>query len=228
MARSDWGLLLLAFMLIGGGAGPARASDWSGAYLGANFGRAQNRYDTGSIDREIMSEAASAFDTATFTARSIRDLSDAWWVNAGYFLNPYVGFDAAFFHLGELKYEASGSLTGFSGDQSLDIKSELSSHGPAVSLVLRLPLTESFAVDLRVGDYYGKSTLDNLATVGANSNSTRTSSSASSLLVGVGAACTIAGHWSIRLDYMRVNQTGDSQTGKFNVNLASAGVSFTF
>ena len=85
MSRLDWGFLLLALMLIGGGAEPVSASDLSGAYLGANFGRAENRYDTGSIDSLIVSEAASAGDTATFTARSVRDLSDAWWVNAGTF-----------------------------------------------------------------------------------------------------------------------------------------------
>jgi opacity protein-like surface antigen len=89
-------------------------------------------------------------------------------------------------------------------------------------------LTESFAADLRVGDYYGKATLNNFISAGANSGSARTSSSGSSLLVGAGVSYTIAGHWSIRLDYLRVNNTGDSQTGKFSVNLASAGVGFTF
>jgi carbohydrate-selective porin OprB len=229
MARRDRKPLFFALVLISGGmAESALAVDLSGAYVGGNFGRAQNQYDTSSIDSQIESEAQNAGTTATFTSRSTRKLSDAWWINAGYFVNSYVGLDAAFFHLGELKYEASGTLTGFSGAQTLDTQTEITSHGPAISLMLRLPLTESFAADLRVGDYYGKSTVENYIAVGSSSSSIRASSSASSLLVGAGASYTFAGHWSIRLDYLRVNKTGDSQLGRFSVNLASAGVSFTF
>jgi opacity protein-like surface antigen len=48
-------------------------------------------------------------------------------------------------------------------------------------------------------------------------------------LAGVGAAYTVGGHVSIRLDYLRVNKTGSSDaTGKFSVNMATAGVSYTF
>jgi hypothetical protein len=101
MARRDRELLFFALVLISGGtAEPAFAVDLSGAYVGGNFGRAQNQYDTGFIDGQIMSEAASAGGAATFTARSVRKLSDVWWINAGYFLNSYVGFDAAYLHLG--------------------------------------------------------------------------------------------------------------------------------
>jgi hypothetical protein len=230
MARVHWGFVLLVLLAVGAGAESAFAADLSGAYLGGNFGRAQNKYDTASnIDSQIVTEAENAGDTLTFTARSTRDLSDAWWVNAGYFLNSYVGFDAAFFHLGELKYEAVGTLTDiFGGKQSLYTTSTVNSHGPAVSLILRLPLTEEFALDLRLGDYYGKTTFTNSITVGSTTNSETVSPSTSSLLAGVGASYAFAGHWSVRLDYLRVNKTGDSQTGRFSVNLASAGVSFTF
>jgi len=36
-------------------------------------------------------------------------------------------------------------------------------------------------------------------------------------------------HWLVRLDYLRINDTGASAvTGRFSVNLASVGVSFIF
>jgi opacity protein-like surface antigen len=48
-------------------------------------------------------------------------------------------------------------------------------------------------------------------------------------LAGVGASYTVAGHFSVRLDYLRVNKTGDENSvGKFTVNAATAGVSYTF
>lgn len=230
MTRTSFGFLLAAIMLVGANLGEKAAADeLSGAYLGGNFGRARNSYGTGFIDGEIEDAATSAGDTVDLTARSVRRMSDAWWVNTGYFLTPYVGIDAAFFHIGEIKYLAVGTLAGSSASRSISTTNEITSHGPALSLILRLPLAESFEADLRVGEYYGKATFDNTITVDANTEFTVSSKSSSSLLVGVGASYTIEGHWSIRLDYLRVNQTGDSDTvGKFSVNLATAGVSYTF
>jgi len=229
MTRTGLGFLYAAVML--GGAAADRnafADGLSGAYLGGNFGRARSSYDTGSIDSQIASLVADSGDTVNFTDRSIQRMSDAWWVNAGYFFNPYIGLDAAFLHVGEIKYIAVGTLTGLGGNQSISSATEVSTHGPALSLIARLPLSENFAVDLRVGDYFGKAIFNNLITVDANSAATDASKTNSSLLAGVGASYTVAGHWSVRLDYLRVNKTGDSDVGKFSVNLATAGVSYTF
>jgi opacity protein-like surface antigen len=55
------------------------------------------------------------------------------------------------------------------------------------------------------------------------------SANGSSLLAGVGASYTLDGHLSIRLDYLRVDKTGDDNSvGKFSVNAATVGVSYTF
>jgi opacity protein-like surface antigen len=49
------------------------------------------------------------------------------------------------------------------------------------------------------------------------------------LLAGAGASFTVAGHWSGRLAYLRVQNTGDNATtGRFSVNLLTAGLSYTF
>jgi hypothetical protein len=229
MTRTSLGFLLAAITLGAALDEKVLADDLSGAYLGANFGRARNSYDTGAIDTQIEEIAAGADETVKFTARSVRRLSDAWWVNTGYFFTPYFGMDAAFFHIGEVKYLAVGKLSISGASQSLSTATEVSSRGPALSLIGRLPLTESFEADLRVGDYYGKAVLDNQLTVGSKGVSISSSKSNSSLLAGVGGAYTFGGHWSIRLDYLRVNQTGDTNSvGRFSVNLATAGVSYTF
>jgi len=207
----------------------AYADDYSGAYIGGNFGRARNAYGTGFIDDQIESGAAEESAGVDITERSTRRLSDVWWANAGYFFNPYVGLDAAFIHLGDFKYIAAGTIATSSESQSLTTFNEISSHGPAISLILRLPLAESFAADLRIGDYYGKATFADTLGVGSNSALTLRSANGSSLLAGVGASYTVDGHFSIRLDYIRVDKTGDDNSvGKFSVNAATAGVSYTF
>jgi hypothetical protein len=207
----------------------ARADDAGGAYFGGNFGRAHNTYDSGLIDSQIAGIAAASGDTLSYSDRSTQRMSDVWWVDAGYLFNPYVGIEAEFFHLGEFKYEFSGTLAGPGGDESISTKTEVTSHGPALSLLLRLPFSESFAADLRIGDYYGKATANALITVGSTGGPGSSSKTTSSLVVGVGAAYTFAAHWSLRGDVLRVNKTGDDgTTGVFSVNMVTLGASYTF
>jgi len=207
----------------------AFAEALSGAYLGGNFGRAQNTYDTAFMDDQIKGAAAASGDTVVFTNSSVQKMSDAWWIDAGYLFTPFFGIDAAFFHLGEIKYVATGTVTTSSGNQPITTPNEVTSHGPALSLILRLPLTESFAANLHVGDYLGKATWENTLSSSSKSSTAAQSNTGSSLLAGVGASYTAWGHWSFRLDYLRANHTGSNNTvGTFSVNLATAGVSYTF
>jgi OmpA-OmpF porin, OOP family len=229
MRRAGWTFVHAAALLgVAAAAQSAFALDLSGAYIGGNFGRARSSYDTGFIDNHIATLAGAAGDTVSFSGRSIQRMSDAWWASAGYFFNPYVGIDAGFFHIGEIKYVAVGSLVEPGLTQALGTSTEVSSHGPALSLIGRLPLTENFSLDLRVGDYYGKTVFTNTISVDANGSTSTQSKSKSTLLAGVGASYTMAGHWSVRIDYLRVNKAGDDDVGKYDVNLATAGVSYTF
>src|ERR1700684_3341115 len=120
MTRTGFGVSSMAILLGGSAFGQSvPADELSGAYLGGNFGRARNSYDTGFIDAQIASAAAGAGDTVDFTARSIQRMSDAWWADAGYFFTPYAGIDAAFLHVGEIRYVAVGQLANFFGNQSI-------------------------------------------------------------------------------------------------------------
>lgn len=206
-----------------------RADGLSGAYIGASVGRERNSYDTAFVDDIYEHAATEVGDELKFTARSVNRLDTMWWVYTGYMFTPNVGLDAGFMHLGELTYLASANLEAGSATKPAAINATLSSHGPALSLLLRLPLTERWDVNMRLGDYYGKSQL----VTGLNFNSKFTaspeSSSGSSLLVTAGTAYGFAGHWTVRVDYLRVNQAGNgSTTGKYDVNAVAAGITFIF
>jgi opacity protein-like surface antigen len=230
MTRIKFGLLWMLSVSAGAAVhDSAFAADLTGVYVGGNFARARNEFDTSSIDRELVSEAQSNGDTISFSRKSVKRLSDVWWADAGYFFTPYVALDAAYLHLGQIRYVAVGNVTNATGTPGLSSTNELTSGGPALSMILRLPIVEAFEVDLRLGDYFGKTAIDSGITVGSNSSYQFQSRSGSSLLAGVGAAYALDAHWLVRLDYLRINDTGDSSvTGRFSVNLASAGVSFIF
>lgn len=209
--------------------GAAHADDASGVYIGANFGRALNSYNTGYLDRQYVSQASEFGDGLDVTSRSVHRFDDVWWGDVGYYFIPYVALDAAFLHLGEVRYKSAATLEVGGTPYATTTSTEVTSRGPALSVLARLPLTDWFEADLRLGDYVGKSVFYNRIDLLAQSSVTTASKTTSSLLVGVGGAFTFAGHWSVRLDYLRVNKTGDSaSSGKYSVNLASAGVSFTF
>jgi hypothetical protein len=72
-------------------------------------------------------------------------------------------------------------------------------------------------VDARLGDYFGKTTLESYLVFGANSDFSAHSKSGSSLLASLGGAYTLAAHYSLHVDYLRIEQAGDSSTGKFSV-----------
>jgi opacity protein-like surface antigen len=70
--------------------------------------------------------------------------------------------------------------------------------------------------------------LTNILNAASYSTTIQTSNS-SSLLAGLGVAYVLAGHWSARLDYLRIEHAGDSTTtGKYNAGILAAGASYTF
>jgi opacity protein-like surface antigen len=206
----------------------ARADGLSGVYVGGSFGWAQNEYDPAYINDLYISSAKDAGDALKYRSTSVHKADDAWWANAGYMAWPYLGIDASFIHLGEWTYRGTGSVQTSDGRLPVITTGTVTSHGPALALLARLPLADSLDADIRVGDYYGKTTLVSGLDFNSKYTTTVQSTSKSSLLLSAGAVYTFVGHWSVRLDYLRVNQAGGGQTGKYDVNVAAAGVAFTF
>jgi opacity protein-like surface antigen len=225
-------LYLFAALAMGGAtmcAPSCQADPLSGFFLGGSFGRSQNEYDLGFVDAAYEGSAVAAGDKLKLTSSSVQRTANAWWANLGYMFTPYFGIDASFLHLGELTHRAAGTLEAPSGTYPAIISATVTSHGPALSLLGRFPLTDSFDVDVRLGDYDGKTDLTEGLYFNSRYRVAPTSASASSLLAGMGVAYNFAAHWTVRLDYLRINQAGNDKTvGSYSVNMATAGATFTF
>ncbi len=205
-----------------------RASDISGLYVGGSGGVARIDYDNALYQKEIAA-AVSGTGTLKFTDASLRNHNAAWWVDTGYMVSPYIGVEADYLHFGALYNHVSGKYSSTTGlNESVIAATLVRSDGPALGILLRLPLTESVDINLRLADYYGRTTLVNILNAATNSTSRETANT-SSLLVALGAAYTFDGHWSAHLDYLRVNRAGDSsKVVKYDVDMASVGLSYTF
>jgi opacity protein-like surface antigen len=208
---------------------PAGAQALSGLYFGGGFGRAENTYDTGFVDDQFKDALTESGETLKFTSSTVQRWDNTWLVNAGYMAWSYVGVDALFLHVGELTHRATGEVKTSAGTNELVDGATVTSHGPALSLLVRLPLAESFALDMRVGDYYAKTDLTIDAAYKSKSTRVQTSQNGSSLLAGLGASYTFLQHFSVRLDYFRINDAGDgASVGKYSANLATIGATYTF
>src|ERR1700722_10234613 len=114
------GYLCATIILLAMGYGlPVQADDLRGVFVGGSFGRARNDYDTNAVDDQYRTLATSAGDTLTFTSSPVNRNANAWWVDAGDMVWPYVGIDAAFFHLGELTHRASGTLHSTAANEAI-------------------------------------------------------------------------------------------------------------
>ena len=204
-----------------------RAEALTGLYLGGSYGRADNEYDTSIFDNQLKELAASGHQTLTFHSSTLQRRTNAWTAELGYMVWSKVGIEASYLHLGELTYRAYGTVK--PPGQPLTATTSVLSRGPALALVIRMPLLESFDVNARIGDYFARTTLTTGYAFEGSYNPESVSSNGSSLMLGLGAAYTFLGHWSVRVDYRRIVQAGGgSDVAKYNADLATVGASFTF
>jgi len=205
----------------------ARADGPSGLYVGGNFAKSQFAFDTSTFENVLETEAANGLQTLTLPNSAGNARASAWWANVGYMCWSFAGIEASYLQLGELSFNAWGQLA--PPPQTVIATTRLRSRGPALSLVVRVPLAEAFDLNLRVGEYLARTTIANNYVVDTTYVPSERTSNRTGLLAGVGLAYTVAEHWSAHLDYLRVNSAGaDSLGGTYSVNVASVGISFTY
>ncbi len=204
------------------------AADISGLYIGGNAGRAQIDTNNALYQSELES-AVDGQGSLDFTKASLSKRHSAWFVDTGYMIWPYVGIDLSYLHFGQLSNQVSGTYAPLGGSkESVYADTQVSSAGPALGVLVRLPLIENFDLNFRLADYYGRTSLTKTLRAASTSTAKETASGSSPLL-GVGAAYTFVGHWSAKLDYTRVDQAGNTtKTVKYDVDMLSVGVSYTF
>jgi len=208
--------------------GHAARADVSGLFFGVNGGKARIDTDYALYQRQ-QQDAAAEFGSLIFTKASLSNRRTAWWVETGYMVWPYVGIEASYLQLGKMNNEVAGTYTP-TGGTAKDVRAATAiySRGPALGFVFRLPLAENIDIHFRVADYFGRSMLTNTLIVATTTSSTVTKNSSSPLL-GLGAAYTVGGHWSAKIDYTRIQGANIGTTDvKYNVDMLSAGVAYTF
>lgn len=214
----------LGVCLISGPAGAAQP----GLYVGGFYGDASKDIEQQPFD-EFADFIAQEFQfTPGDTTRSFKDDDSAYGFLVGYRLTPYLAFEGGFMDLGKVRYRYS-SHGDFEGDPAtLSMSFTSSTSGIAVSALGILPLSYRWEVYARGGVLIGSNDLDIFLTDGVGRASDRQSKSSTDLLGGVGLSFSFAEIYQARLEYQRVFDAGEDETGEADVDLISIGITVTF
>jgi hypothetical protein len=201
--------------------------DGGGFFVGGNVGRAPIETDNTRY-QSALEASASDSGSLVFTKAALAKRDVAFSVDTGYMFMPYVGVEASYFRFGRVSNQLAGSYSGSDGtSESVYAATVLQSRGPALGLLIRVPLIESIDLNFRLADYYAHTEVTSTLIAAEHTSGTVTSNG-SSLMAGIGVSYTLGGHWVTKLDYLRVNQAGSDKTMKYDISMASVGVTYAF
>lgn len=199
----------------------AFAGDW---YLAGSVGQSRPEDNSKSdTDASLVSDLG-----VTGLASSMDDTDTGYKLQLGYKFTPNWAVEGGYVDLGKFNYTASftGSVVpGGAGSASADIKAS----GWNIAGVGTYPINDQFSVFGKLGIIDAKVEIDASVTGAGGVGSTSTSATKWKTLWGAGAACNLSKQWSLRAEWERFNNLGDSdQTGESSVDLLSLGVVFNF
>jgi opacity protein-like surface antigen len=220
----------LALMSLGILAGPAMA-DETGFYVGANALSLLSTYRRADIDDAFTAALGAADSSFTRGPSSVERAHYSWQVNFGYMLTRNFGVELSFLDLGPFRYSGFGTTTSAADGSPSEVHLDLDvrSHGPALSAVGVLPMTNFWDLEARVGAMQVKTKSSFSTLTGDGTNSGKFSDNSTVVMASVGTAFTVTAHIVLRLDYLRIQHIKEKALDRtFNVDGATAGVAYVF
>ena len=180
----------------------ARLEGWSGAAWGYNFDW-QSRAFFGDPDLPIRFGLPHGILIANSPV---------------YRFGAHLAVEGAYGDLGAAAYTASMILSDGVNTAPATISRHLSSKGFMVSALGIAPFGSRWEAYGRGGLIYADTKLSVTAVIAGSGNTSDDSSHSSDWLLGVGVGCEVSDHFSIRLEYQKFKNLGDSNTGETDVD----------
>lgn len=206
-------------------------ADDTGFYVGANAVSLLSTYRRADLESAMTTAFGSADSNFKMGPSSVERAHYSWQVNFGYMLTQNFGVEVSFLDLGPFHYSGYGStLSAADGSPSqVHLDLDVRSHGPALSAVGVLPMTNFWDLEARVGAMEAKTKSSYSTLLGDTSQSGGLSENTTALIASVGTAFTVTTHIVLRLDYLRIQNIKEKGLDRsFNVDGATAGVAYVF
>ena len=188
-----------------------------GSYYGLGFGQSKYDQSKSELDNDVLSAIEPGLSAQNFSSQL--DNSDTTYdALVGYRFGAHLAVEGAYADLGAAAYTASMTLTDTKTTAPQTNSTHFSSKGFMVSALGIVPFGSRWEAYGRGGLIYADTEL-RVTRVRAGFPTTRDDSSQSSDWVfGVGAGCELGDHFSIRVEYQKFKNVGDSNTGETDVD----------
>ena len=186
--------------------------------------------DVKTSDWDTMVTQAFSAHQGTVTSSSLDKGEFRWGLNIGYQLNRNFAIEAGYLDLGKSTGTADGTVVSGGAPTPASIRGDFKSSGFDGALIGILPFEKGWALDARLGVYYGDAKIKATASTATGSVSASESASKSTFLGGVGFGRTFDVNYSVSVDYMYIDKVGDASKlrGTAPVNVFSIGFRYTW
>ena len=199
-------------------------------YVSASAVRTVTTLSTTDVADAAVATVASISGTTLALSSSSSSLDNplGWSAAVGYRIGP-IGIEASYLDLGHETYQLAGTETSASGPSSLTSTIQVGSKGPALALVGYVPLLDSLQADIRVGAFDGRTSTVYSNQIDSIPHNGSVSGTTTSALAGIGLDYAVTGHLSVNVNFLHLNRLREKFLDvTFNVNLATAGLTYVF
>jgi OOP family OmpA-OmpF porin len=228
MKVSRW-TISAALCAIFGVAGTASAAEEGWYIVGfAGEASAQN-IDQGELDQNVLDLFGSVGLDVVDATSSLDDSDTGFGLAGGYQVNPWFAAELAYVDLGDISYQANGTVTDGVTDLDAGVGIDQSASGPVFSLVGMWPIGGQFSVFGRVGIALMSVDADATVSIDGESASDSVGTDRSNMVYGIGGEFSFNERFGIRLGWDRYAEVGsEDQAGEVDIDLISLGLRYNF
>ena len=204
-----------------GVAGTASAADEGWYIVGFAGGASAQNVSQGGLDQSLND---------VFGATSDLDDSDTGFgLAGGYQVNPYFAAELAYVDLGDISYQANGTVTNGVDTFDAGLGVEQSASGPVFSILGIWPVGERFSLFGRLGFALMSVDADASVALDGETASESAGTDRSNMMYGVGGEFSLNRNFGIRLGWDRYAEVGSEDlTGDVDIDLFSLGLRYNF
>jgi OOP family OmpA-OmpF porin len=189
---------------------------------------AQN-INQGELDQNVIDVFASVGLDVVDATSSLDDSDTGFGLAGGYQVNPWFAAELAYVDLGDISYEANGTVTDGIDDFDAGLGIDQSASGPVFSLLGIWPIGERFSVFGRVGIALMSVDADASVSIDGESVADSVGTDRSNMVYGIGGEFSLNERFGVRLGWDRYAEVGsDDLAGEVDIDLISLGLRYNF
>ena len=212
-----------------GFSGNASAADEGWYIVGFAGESSVKNVQQGELDQNLIDAFGTVGLTIVDATSDLDDSDTGFGIAGGYQVNPWFAAELAYVDLGDIAYDASGTVTDGISTFDADFGLEQSAAGPVFSLLGIWPIGERFSVFGRLGIALMSVDADVDVTIDGVPAADSASTDRSNLMYGVGGEYLFNERFGVRLGWDRYAEVGSEDlTGDTDYDLVTLGLRYNF